>query len=791
MANGIIKGLTDYFLENFDDISIDKAKDFFKAYGPKNISENDFVKSLQTRIAGRGNTPQGSGSFSNLPNTGMSGKASGLTRDEINQIIQDKARNAKFQPPATTGNTALVKPQSTAVVPTNVQGTSVMPSTGNTPNWTYYREYPTSTSLVPSQGTNVVPATSRSTSLVPVEGTQRGTQGSGYRRVEPQPQVQTEGAFKNNLTPQQKYDIDRAMGYRGVKPEMEYEGNLGKLKEGERLIVGSDKVAAGEKSAYNAIRSVENFNPKEEAKLLSGMGKDAVIKGIDDIAKGVYNSPTAQQILRVMNSPEGQTVLKGMKLGGKVLAPLFRVGMKVLGPVGWAFTAKDIFDLGTAGVNYKKAQDDLKSVEEAKKYADALVAQGYDKVTAHQIANGLPIKPIQGVEQRIPEREEVPMASTQRPKETMKEKMAREKAEDAQNLPSASGGIENLINRQIAKVGGYEPEVPATLPVMEGQGDGGTPMVASGQNIPMEQTIQQPVQNTPIQQSDLDLINAIQSGYVNQQDIYDRINQAQQRLYDTINQGDYRYRGDIVQPQNPYQADINRLQADQNAYRNRQNYDWLTGRTTAPDQRAMELENARQLYQAQLANQAGVPYEDYANAMADRQANQIKAQAQEAINQLQFMQNQTSDMKEKLAYAAKIRDIQQGSQDAIMKTLLENKRAIDVANINAGSAANVANINALSSQNVAQMNNTARILEEQMKLQDPVTQMKNISTTAMQLGYVPKETLMAFFNVNRDARLAMFGQDASPEQIAQTFNAIPQQQVNNLWVRLQSMFGGN
>lgn len=487
----------------------------------------------------------------------------------------------------------------------------------------------------------------------------------------------------------------------------------------------------------------------------------------------------------------GKVISKAGK-AAPILKGAARVGAKALGPIGAIATGVDLLNMASAINNANKVNQQVRADEAINAKFNELKAQGVDERTAWQMANGLPVN---STSSKTTTTASTPQQTVKA--STMKEKMMQEKARDTQNLPSASGGIENLINRQIAKVGGYEPEgptepeVPATLPVMEGQDDGGTPMVASVQNTPMEQTIQQTVQNTPVQQSDLDLINAIQAGYVNQQDIYDRINQAQQRLYDTINQGDYRYRGDIVQPQNPYQADINRLQADQNAYRNRQNYDWLTGRITAPDQRAMELENARQLYQAQLANQAGVPYEDYSNAMADRQVNQIKAQAQEAINQLQFMQNQTSDMKEKLAYAAKIRDIQQGSQDAIAKTLLENKRAIDVANIQAGSAANVANINALSSQNVAQMNNTARILEEQMKLQDPVTQMKNISTTAMQLGYVPKETLMAFFNVNRDARLAMFGQDASPEQIAQTFNAIPQQQVNNLWVRLQSMFGGN
>lgn len=125
--------------------------------------------------------------------------------------------------------------------------------------------------------------------------------------------------------------------------------------------------------------------------------------------------------------------------------------------------------------------------------------------------------------------------------------------------------------------------------------------------------------------------------------MYNRLMNQYNELYNTIQTQDPRYQGDIQTPQNPYYVDPKQLETAQARNRSLAMLDYIQGRGPAPDQAGMIMNNAQQMYQAQLANQAGVPYADYQAAMLDRQKQMIAARAAQMEAQIQMaLQNENN-----------------------------------------------------------------------------------------------------------------------------------------------------
>lgn len=123
--------------------------------------------------------------------------------------------------------------------------------------------------------------------------------------------------------------------------------------------------------------------------------------------------------------------------------------------------------------------------------------------------------------------------------------------------------------------------------------------------------------------------------------MYNRLMDQYNELYNAIQNQDPRYQGGIQTPQNPYYVDPRQLESAQAANRSLAMLDYIQGRGPAPDQAGMMMNNAQQMYQAQLANQAGVPYSDYQTAMLDRQKQMIAARAAQMEAQMQMaLQNE-------------------------------------------------------------------------------------------------------------------------------------------------------
>lgn len=125
--------------------------------------------------------------------------------------------------------------------------------------------------------------------------------------------------------------------------------------------------------------------------------------------------------------------------------------------------------------------------------------------------------------------------------------------------------------------------------------------------------------------------------------MYNRLMNQYNELYNTIQNQDPRYQGSIQTPQNPYYVDPRQLEAAQARSKSLAMLDYIQGRGPAPDQAGMMMNNAQQMYQAQLANQAGVPYADYQAAMLDRQKQMIAARAAQMEAQIQMaLQNENN-----------------------------------------------------------------------------------------------------------------------------------------------------
>lgn len=155
------------------------------------------------------------------------------------------------------------------------------------------------------------------------------------------------------------------------------------------------------------------------------------------------------------------------------------------------------------------------------------------------------------------------------------------------------------------------------------------------------------VLSTPAQDA---LLSQLQSGIDDPRNeqmsiptMYNRLMDQYNELYNTIQNQDPRYQGSIQTPQNPYYIDPRQLESAQAANRNLAMLDYIQGRGPAPDQAGMMMNNAQQMYQAQLANQAGVPYADYQAAMLDRQKQMIAARAAQMEAQMQLaLQNENN-----------------------------------------------------------------------------------------------------------------------------------------------------
>lgn len=418
-----------------------------------------------------------------------------------------------------------------------------------------------------------------------------------------------------------------------------------------------------DKVGYGTQQDLDNLYNKGEINLpqKSTMAKTGKFA---DKLKDAYNVAKNSKVAGVAKN--AMPVLKGAaKAAGKFVAPIAAIT-----------TAGDLYDLYQANKASKNAQNIDEQTRQVFNTFDNLKAQGYDELTAWQIANGLPVSSAAQVDQTVQQ----PTKSSTK-KVDMKQKMQNEVAKDIQNLPQASGNVEQFINNQIAQYGGYDGG--ASVPPADLASANEQPAVPPQEVVPTQTVDQQGVQPTAqnVQApSQVDYAQQIMSmtpqGYVSSQDIMDKLNAAYANINQQVN-ADPRYQGGVVQPNNPYNIDERELARLQRADQ------YMNAFGVESDLAGQYAQQRQVMYEQQMANQLGVPYQDYIDATLDQRKARIANEAQQMENVLKLQAQQATDMKTRLDAMNKMQELRNNVATEMYKAELDAQTKKDVAMLNA------------------------------------------------------------------------------------------------------------
>ena len=256
--------------------------------------------------------------------------------------------------------------------------------------------------------------------------------------------------------------------------------------------------------------------------------------------------------------------------------------------------------------------------------------------------------------------------------------------------------------------------------------------------------------------------------------IQDRYQAIQQDLAQ-----DPRYQGNMI-PSQGYYVDPNELAQARSTDRMRAAAAHLAAVPYQSREQQL-LNDAKMNYEIQIANQAGVPYEDYKAAMVDRQKQQILARQKEITDLLTLQAQQTTDMKERLNLISEIYKVNQQAQQAIdvananafgdiQKQQLTNIGNANVADINRLGGIQKQQLANIGSANVATINTEGDIIQQRELFNDPTYQLKGASQFYSSMGYLPAQFQAgAIKNLSPAQQQAMFGTQFTPEQLSQMY----------------------
>ena len=269
---------------------------------------------------------------------------------------------------------------------------------------------------------------------------------------------------------------------------------------------------------------------------------------------------------------------------------------------------------------------------------------------------------------------EVSNAKPVNKKVDMKQKMQNEVAKDTQNLPQANGNVEQFINNQIAKYGGYDggANVPPTDIVNADEQPAVLPQAVVPTQVANQQGPQEQAQMDYAQQ----IMNMTPQGYVSSQDIIDKLNAAYTNINQQINT-DPRYQGGVVQANNPYNIDEKELARLQRADQ------YMNAFGVQSDLAGQYAQQRQVMYEQQMANQLGVPYNDYINATLEQRKARIASEAQQMENVLTLQAQQATDMKTRLEAMNKMQELRNDVATEMYKAELDAQTKKDVAMLSA------------------------------------------------------------------------------------------------------------
>ena len=397
-----------------------------------------------------------------------------------------------------------------------------------------------------------------------------------------------------------------------------------------------------------------------------------------------------------------------------------------------------------------KANQEMQNVINAQNIAKQLEAQGYDKLTAYQMANNLPV---QGFDIPDNELKSLEARKAETDKIVKEEQDALNKAKESYNraLEKVSATTSNIAlssednTDKTSEITNVTPTTPS----------GANDEVLAQAIRELPQQTAGSVEPTLEQQLSSQVVNP--QGQITPQDMMAQLNNYYNKVNQLI-QNDPRYSGQMVQPTNQYNIDPNELARYQR---------WdLASRAMGADSGMANAyqQQAVQNYQQQLANQAGVPYEDYINAMTERRKLGILSQQEQIENALKVQAAQATDMKSKLGYLQEMEKLRQETARALQKAELEGQYELVKAGMQGQASRDVANINAVGD-----------IARQQMYLSHPTTQLQAAGGfLGNTMGYGGGTfTMNALLALSPQQRVALFGQNLSDDAIKMMFQGVP------------------
>lgn len=266
------------------------------------------------------------------------------------------------------------------------------------------------------------------------------------------------------------------------------------------------------------------------------------------------------------------------------------------------------------------------------------------------------------------------------------------------------------------------------------------------------------------------LTDAQSGSAANQQRIQDTLNRAYQDRLNMIRTQNPEYQGDVLTPANPYNIDIDELRRNQAVATGNQWYNFAAGRNPNFDPSTIQQQQALDMYRQQLANQAGVPYDVYRQAIVDRNTQSLEAQKWVTEQALKYQYQNATDATQRAKILADMYNANQAYNQAIDKEILSGQLDLQKQGlINAGDLQRQGLIN---QGNLAQTNlsGTYDLAQENMRQNNPYTNFSRMmSGLGWGFGTNPRGTVDFIRSMPREMQNQMFP-NMTPEMLQRMSN---------------------
>ena len=284
--------------------------------------------------------------------------------------------------------------------------------------------------------------------------------------------------------------------------------------------------------------------------------------------------------------------------------------------------------------------------------------------------------------------------------------------------------------------------------------------------------------------TDADVINQLVNpqGQITPEQMRGYIDQAYNAQIQAANRNPL-YGGEYIQP-GGYQIDENKLKYLRDLDASRRQIASIYGSDPNRFTAAQDYVNTqRQMYNAQMANRAGVPYEDYVAGMAKRNADEIAIRQKQAEAQLTAYAQQSTDMNTRLQIAQKIMHDRQESQNKIAEIYANMEKDLAVENMKGKwDYAKQGLSNTGTMQNTALQGANAMNLE-QYKQTNPQAVFRNMAYFLYNAGIplMGDKSAMARLLASQPqaTQVQMFGRVITPQEAEILLNSMQTQEQSN------------